>query len=61
MNEANYFKCKEFTEQSKGLIRRFEVGDYKNDVIKSSLERLGYIIFQSDTKEELERVLAFIK
>ena len=61
LNEENYFRCKEFIEQNKWLISRCEVGDYKNDVIKNSLDRLGYIIFQSETKEALEKTLNSIK
>lgn len=61
LNEDNYYRCKDFTEQNKDLISRCEVGEYKNDVIKNSLDRLGYIIFQSETKEELEKTLKRIK
>lgn len=61
LNEENYFRCKEFTKKSKNLISRCEVGEYKTDVIKSSLDRLGYIIFQSDTREDLENILSRIK
>jgi len=61
LNEENYFRCKEFIEQNQELISRSEVGEYKNGVIKSSLDRLGYIIFQSDTKTELEKTLSRIK
>lgn len=61
LNEENYFRCKEFIEQNKELICRSEVGEYKNDVIKSSLDRLGYIIFQSETREELEKTLSRVK
>lgn len=61
LNEENYFRCKDFTETGKNLISRCEVGEYKTDVIKSSLDRLGYIIFQSDTREDLENILSRIK
>lgn len=61
LNEENYYRCKEFAEQNKRLISRSEVGEYKNGIIKSSLDRLGYIIFQSETKAELEKTLSRIK
>lgn len=61
LNEENYFRCKNFIEQNNNLISRYEVGEYKNDVIKSSLDRLGYIILQSETREELELTLSEIK
>lgn len=61
LNEENYFRCKEFIEQNKDLISRYEVGEYKNDVIKSSLDRLGYIIFQTETRVGLEKTISIIK
>lgn len=61
LNDENYSRCKEFIEQNKELISRSEVGEYKNGVIKSSLDRLGYIIFQAGTREELEKTLSRIK
>lgn len=61
LNDENYFRCKEFIEQNQNRISRSEVGNYKNGVIKSSLDRLGYIIFQSDTKTELENTLSRFK
>lgn len=61
LNEENYFRCKDFIEQNKSIVSRCEVGEYKTNVIKSSLDRLGYIIFQSDTKEDLEKLLNRIK
>ncbi len=61
LNEENYYRCKEFIETGDTHIRRSEVEKYKDGVIKSSLDRLGYIIFQSETKEELEKALSRIK
>lgn len=61
LNEENYYRCKEFIEKNKDLISRYEVGEYKDVVIKSSLDRLGYIIFQTETREGLEKTLSSIK
>lgn len=61
LNEENYYRCKEFISTGDTHIRRSEVEKYKDGVIKSSLDRLGYIIFQSETRAELEILLSRIK
>lgn len=61
LNEANYCRCKEFIALGDSHIRNSEVGEYKDTVIKSSLDRLGYIILQADTREEIEDILTKIK
>lgn len=61
LNEANYYRCKEFIASGDTHIRNSEVGEYKDSVIKSSLDRLGYIILQADTREEIENILTKIK
>lgn len=61
LNEANYYRCKEFIASGDSRIRNSEVGEYKDSVIKSSLDRLGYIILQADTREEIEDILTKIK
>lgn len=61
LNEANYYRCKDFIASGNSHIRTSEVGDYKDTVIKSSLDRLGYIILQADTREEIEDILTKIK
>jgi len=61
LNEANYYRCKDFIVSGDSHIRNSEVGEYKGSVIKSSLDRLGYIILQSDTREEIEDILTKIK
>ena len=61
LNEDNYFKCKEFISTGDSHIKRSEVEEYKDSVIKNSLDRLGYVILQADTKEELEKTLSRIK
>lgn len=61
LNEANYYRCKEFIASGDSHIINSEVGEYKDTVIKSSLDRLGYIILQADTREEIENILTKIK
>lgn len=61
LNEANYYRCKDFISSGNSHIRNSEVGEYKDTVIKSSLDRLGYIILQADTREEIEDILTKIK
>ncbi len=61
INEANYFRCKDFIASGDSHIRKSEVGEYKDTVIKSSLDRLGYIILQANTREEIEGILVKIK
>ncbi len=61
LNEANYYRCKEFIASGDSHIINSEVEEYKDSVIKSSLDRLGYIILQADTREEIEDILTKIK
>lgn len=61
LNEANYYRCKDFIASGNSHIRTSEVGEYKDTVIKSSLDRLGYVILQADTREEIEDILTKIK
>ena len=61
LNEANYYRCQDFINTVDSHIRSSEVGEYKDSVIKSSLDRLGYVILQADTREEIENILTKIK
>lgn len=61
LNEENYYRCKDFIDSGDSHIRRSEIEDYRDSIIKSSLDRLGYIIMQAETKGELERTLSRIK
>ena len=61
LNEANYYRCQDFINKGDKHIRSSEVGVYKDRVIKSSLDRLGYVILQSDTRGDIEDILAMIK
>lgn len=61
LNDENYYRCLEFIQTGDKHIRVNEVGEYKDSVIKSSLDRLGYVILQADTKKEIEDILKKIK
>lgn len=61
LNDANYFRCKDFISSRDPHIRKSEVEEYREGVIKSSLDRLGYIILQADTRKEIEEILEMIK
>lgn len=60
LNEENYYRCKKYIDSNKRICR-CEIGEYKDSGIKSSLDRLGYIILQRDTRKELEIELSLIK
>ena len=61
LNDSNYYRCKDFIVSGDNHIRNSEIGEYKDTVIKSSLDRLGYVILQADTREEIEVILTKIK
>lgn len=61
LNHENYDHCKEFIESNKDQIFRYEVKPKHDRLIKSSLDRMGYIIMQLDTLKECEEVLQKIK
>lgn len=61
LNEANYYRCRDFIASGDSHIRNSEIENYRNSVIKSSLDRLGYVIFQADTRVEIEEILKKIK
>lgn len=61
LNPSNYDRCVEFARKNKESIFRSEIHPYHNVEIKSSLDRLGYIILSRPTKEEIEEVLNIIK
>ena len=61
LNEENYYRCQDFIASGDSHIQRSEVGEYRDSVIKSSLDRLGYIIMQADTKEEINTLINNLK
>ena len=61
LNHENYEHSKEFIANNKDHIFRYEVKPKHDHLIKSSLDRMGYIIMQMDTLKECEEVLQKIK
>lgn len=61
LNEENYYRCQDYMVSGDSRIKRCEIGEYNNSVIKSSLDRLGYIIFQAESRADIEEVLTKIK
>lgn len=61
LNEANYYRCKDFIATDDTHIRSSEVREYRDSEIKSSLDRLGYVILHADTRAEIEDILNKIK
>lgn len=62
VNQENYTVCKDFIESGNACpegcrLVRSELWPRHDRVIKSSLDRMGYLIFQSDTLQALETVL----
>ena len=61
LNPSNYDRCKEFIASGNCHIKRSEVRPYSNHRIENSLDRLGYVILQTDDYQTLEDILKQIK
>ena len=61
LKPSNYDRCKEFIASGNSSIRRSEVKPYSDHRIENSLDRLGYIILQTDDYKTLEDILKQIK
>ncbi len=61
LNHENYEHCQKFIEENKGRISRYEVKPKHELPIKSSLDRMGYIIMQLDDLQECDEVMSKIK
>lgn len=62
LNTLNYERCVNFIKSSHTLpIVRYDIKPYSDKLITSSLDRLGYIILQTDTMDEMEEILRMIK
>ncbi|HCG21152.1 ATP-grasp domain-containing protein [Odoribacter splanchnicus] len=61
LNPWNYYRCADFIRRGSSAIVRYEQKPFSERIIKNSLDRLGYILLQTDTLEELECILKEIK
>lgn len=62
LNTLNYERCVNFIKSSRSLsIVRYDIKPYSDKVITSSLDRLGYIVLQTNTMNEMEEILEMIK
>ena len=61
LNTENYHRCEDFIHTCHPAIRRYEIEPYSKKQIRSSLDRLGYIILQTDTLTEMKQILNTIK
>jgi carbamoyl-phosphate synthase large subunit len=61
LNTDNYNKCSEFVQSNHPSMRRYEIKPFRNEYIKSSLDRLGYVILQTDTRKDMNCLLKKIQ
>ena len=61
LNHENYEHCQKFIEGNKDRISRYEVKPKHEHPIRSSLDRMGYIIMQLDNLYECDEVMGKIK
>lgn len=57
---ANYKPAEEYIKKNRNSIIRYQMEPYKCIEIKNSLDRLGYIIVSSSSKDELNNILSKI-
>lgn len=60
LNQDNYYDCINFIEANKENIFRYEVEPKHDRPIKSSLDRMGYIIMQVDNYDEFSNIMNLI-
>lgn len=58
LNQSNYKNCAEMVAVGNKAIIRSEIKEYHTNEISSSLERMGYIILNTYSMEEMEKVLS---
>lgn len=61
LNTNNYQRCADFINTGSPAIVRFEKKSYADKMIKNSLDRLGYIILQTESRQEMDEILKRIK
>jgi carbamoyl-phosphate synthase large subunit len=57
LNNNNYYNCKKFIEKNSRFMIKFQIDEYHSNPILNSNLRMGYIILQSDTYEQIEEIL----
>ena len=60
LNDQNYQKAVQFIESKNPSIIRSEIEPYHTRPILSSLDRMGYIILQTDSPSRMEEILAIL-
>lgn len=61
LNDRNYDRCVSFIEKKNPSVVRYEINSYDKHQIKCSTDRLGYIILNTDSRSEMNEILAQIK
>lgn len=57
LNSDNYNNCKKFIAKNNSFMVKFQIEEYHNKPIFNSNQRMGYIILQTDTNEQIEQIL----
>lgn len=57
---ANYNSAVAFIESTEDTIVQYEIGAYKNIKIENSLDRLGFIIVETESQAELSHIFSVI-
>lgn len=60
INNDNYEKCQSFISSQNKNIVRSHITSYHNSEIKNSNDRMGYIILQTETMNEIECILNYL-
>ena len=61
LNPDNYERCKQFVDSKDTHIIRSEIREYSTHRIENSLDRLGFIIMQTDNYDQIDNILKKIK
>lgn len=57
LNQDNYYDCIKFIEENKDKIQTYKIEEKHARPIKSSLDRMGYIIMQVDDYAEFNQIM----
>ena len=61
INNLNYNACARYIEENKDSIIRYEIEPFKDKPIMNSLDRLGYIIIEGNSREYIDYELSKMK